>query len=67
MSQSLLACSDAYDGPASWMSRLDPTWVATGIFVAALAVILCVRPLRRPDVLVFDRYRPNSSANCPAS
>ncbi len=48
----LLACSDAYDRPASWMARLDPTWVAAGIFAAALAVILCVRRLRRPGVLV---------------
>jgi len=48
----LLACSDAHVRPAAWFSRLDPIWVVAGIFSLTLIVILCIRPLRRPAVLV---------------
>jgi hypothetical protein len=50
--QRLLACSDAHVRPATWLSRLDPNSVVAGIFSLALIVILCIRPLRRPGVLL---------------
>ncbi|HVC96051.1 MAG TPA: DUF1559 domain-containing protein [Pirellulales bacterium] len=50
--QRLLACSDAHARPATWLSRLDPSWVVAGIFSLALIVVVCIRPLRRPAVLV---------------